>query len=887
MLSVLLAASIAASPGVVPAPAAPVPLAATGAVRETLPNGMRVVLLPDRLAPVATVVMEYGVGSDQDTMPGIAHATEHMMYRGTDGVSAAQFSDIADRMGAEYNAETSNEFTYYYFELPSPYVEVALQLEADRMNGAAMRQSDWAVERKAIEQEVRAQESRPAFKFGLKMSKLFYGDSPLANPTVGTVESFDKMTAADIATFYHAWYRPNNATLIVSGDIDPAAVLARAHQLFDPVASATLPARAATSLGSLASTTLSDSIDFPLPICGLLFRGPGTTDPQYASSLVVTDVLNNGRGALADLAAGGSLLGAFDLQTALPDAGSTFVVGLPGGGGSASTAAKAISDALAAYRTAGLPHELIDAAKLRLSSTQAYTQSSISNLAFGWARAIGQHEDTPYVALDAVANLTDADVNHTFAYYYDPAHQLTALLDPAPHAAMPSFDSKAVAENVRYTPDKVEPLPAWAKATLDVPLRVPASAGSDVTVHMSNGMTLVIRKESVSPTVVVKGEVDMSPELYEPKGKEGVASIASALLPWGTTTYDRKAFDGQVDQIAAGVSLGDDFGLNVTAPNFERGVQLLADGMLHPALSAQAFDVVKTQALTGVAASQKLPSTQASIAQTDALYPPGDPRRRRATPGTIAAITLADVRRWYAFAYRPDLTTVSIVGDVDPVQARALVKKYFGAWKAFGPRPDFRFPNLPQRSPKRQTITVKSHSAVQSEVTMKEVLVLGRRDRDYVPLMLANTMLSGEGTGSLLFKELRQRDGYVYSVDSSIEMEKDGATFTISYASSPKDVDRAQAAAVAILRRLQTVPLDDVELQRAKALLVANRVLPLDSYGGIAGELLAEGETGITAAETDEFWKKLLATTPADIRGAMQRKVRPDHFLRVIVEPES
>ena len=79
-------------------------------------------------------------------------------------------------------------------------------------------------------------------------------------------------------------------------------------------------------------------------------------------------------------------------------------------------------------------------------------------------------------------------------------------------------------------------------------------------------------------------------------------------------------------------------------------------------------------------------------------------------------------------------------------------------------------------------------------------------------MLLANTILSGEGTGSLLFKELRVRDGYVYSVDSKFDIEEDGATFSISYASDPKDVDRAQAAALAILRRLQSVPLDDVEL---------------------------------------------------------------------------
>jgi zinc protease len=158
-------------------------------------------------------------------------------------------------------------------------------------------------------------------------------------------------------------------------------------------------------------------------------------------------------------------------------------------------------------------------------------------------------------------------------------------------------------------------------------------------------------------------------------------------------------------------------------------------------------------------------------------------------------------------------------------------------------------------------------------------------DPDYAALLLANTILSGEGTGSLLFKELRIHDGYVYSVNSKFEIDEDGATFSISYASDPKDVARAEAAAVAILRRLQTVPLDDVELERAKALLAASRILPLDSYGGIARDLLRRTGDGLTPAQTDAFWHKVLALTPEQLEAGMRRKLHPDAFVQVVLEP--
>jgi len=854
--------------------------------QTTLPNGMRVILLPNALAPVATVVTEYGVGSDEDTIPGIAHATEHMMFRGTSDVSATQFADIADRMGADYNAQTQNESTYYYFKIPSVYVGVALRLEADRMTAAAMRESDWESERKAIEQEVRAWQSNPAYAISLKMSKLFYGEnSPIAAPTVGTIEGFNAMRAADIASFYRAWYHPNNATLIVSGDIDAAQVLEQVRRLFGAIPSAALPQRPQITLPPLAATTLRGSFDFPFGLSGLLYRAPGANDADYAASLVALQVLNSGRGALADLSASGKLLAAFDFGSALPDSGAAFVIGIPPLAGSVDAGAQLLSDALARYRTAGLPPDLIASAKLKLVSGLAYEESSISGIAFDWARATQQGLSSPYGVLENVAKLSDADVDRVFDTYYSPEHQITALLAPASLQVTPAINVKGVEENVRYTPSASEPLPDWVIPMLEASPKLPQLSRNESVFRLSNGLTVVTVPESVSPTIVVKGEIDTEPAFFEPPGREGVASLTDELLGWGTTSYDRKAYQAETDAIAADIDLGSTFGATATSEHFDRAMQLLADGMLHPVFPEAGFAASKMKRLQALSAAEQLPEVQAEIAQDEALYGRGDPRIRRATAESIAAISLADVRRWYAFAFRPDLTTISIVGDVTPDRARSIVQRYFGNWQPFGKRPSFNRTSLAQRTPLRQTITIKSPSLTQSQVTLKEILPMRLGDPDYAALLLANTILSGEGTGSLLFKELRIRDGYVYRVDSKFSIDQDAATFSISYASDPKDVDRAQAAAVAILRHLQSVPLDDVELERAKALLTADRVLPLDSYDGIARNLLTATDAGETPAQTGAFWRKVLALTPAQLRAAVRRKLNPDAFVRVVLEP--
>ena len=160
-----------------------------------------------------------------------------------------------------------------------------------------------------------------------------------------------------------------------------------------------------------------------------------------------------------------------------------------------------------------------------------------------------------------------------------------------------------------------------------------------------------------------------------------------------------------------------------------------------------------------------------------------------------------------------------------------------------------------------------------------------RSDADYVPLLLANTILSGEGTGSLLFEELRTRRGYVYSTDSDFSVNRNEAEFSVSFASDPKNVGRANAAVVAIIKRLQSHALPAVELQRAKALLLAERVLPLDSYMGVADDMLRGARDGYANASEGWFWAALLQTTPARMQHAL-RRIDADHFLRVIVEPD-
>lgn len=842
-------------------------------------------IVPNRLAPVVTTSLTYGVGSDDDTIPGIAHATEHMMFRGTGDISSDQFAGIATRIGAQYNAETTNLFTRYHFTVPAAYLGVVLRLDADRMTGASMLPASWAGERGAIEQEVKAHESSPLYRVGLKMNQVFYGKTPYARETVGTIAGFDRMTAADIAAFYHTWYHPNNATLVIAGDVDPAAALALVSAAFGSIPGAPLPVRAPVVMQALPTSTIERSIDFPVPFVALAFRFPGLRASDYAASQVLMAALDSPRGALTDLALKGKVLGALGLASAYPEVGDGMFFAIARPGSDPKLALADVRGVLAGYAATGVPASLVEAAKTRMLAAKAYSAASIPGQAFAWSVALAQGERTPFAIYDSISKVTPSDVDRVLRAYVAPAHEVALILHATAGASVPKVDTAGLAENVAIAQTHAVALPAWTEPYFAAPLRAPRADDSAQSYHLANGLTLAVRPESFSPTVVLQGHIRTAPDLYEPHGKSGVATLTQTLLAFGSAGYDFKAYQAQLDAIAANVGLGTSFSLTVRAQDFDRAVALLADGELQPAFPASDFALMQRNYAQSLLAMQNRPETQAQLARIDALYPKGDPRRRHATGASVGALTLADVRKWYAFAYRPDLTTIAIVGDVSPAHAKAAIERSFGAWRAKGPKPAFVYPVL-HAGKKATSVTVASPTNKQSDVTLSQVIGLHRGDRDAIAIQLANTLLSGEGTGSLLFRDVRTRAGLVYSIDSDAQIGRTGSTFSVSFASDAKNVARAQAAADAAIEGLRTDLLPVQDVQRAKALLLAQGILQLDTYNGVADELLQTSIDGISANDMYRYYTRLLAITPEQIRSAMRKWVDPKRFSRVVVEPQ-
>jgi zinc protease len=854
--------------------------------RAKLDNGMRVVIVHNPLAPVVTVEANYLVGGDETPagFPGTAHALEHMFFRGCTGMTADQTSAIYALLGGENNADTQQTITQYYATVPAADLDVALEAQAACVRGVDNTQAEWDKERGAIEQEVSRDLSNPTYKFISRLTEAMFAGTPYAHDPLGTKESFDKTTAEQLKTFYDKWYAPSNAVLIIVGDVNPATALAKVKQLFAGIKDHPLPARPEVKLQPVKAETFTLDSNLPYVLGFISYRMPGTDSPDYAASQILSDVLASQRGDLyAMVPAGKALAAEFGMVESYPKASVAFGLVAQPAGVDATASIEEMRKILVNYAEKGVPEDLVAAAKRSEIAQAEFQRNSIPGLANVWSNALAaEGRNSPDEDVDAIRKVTLEDVNRVAKTYLLNAATITATLKPVPTGEPVAAKGFGGAEQVTSAPTKPVELPVWAKASLEQ-LKVPEGIAVSSDTTLPNGIRLIVRTDKTSPTVTVMGAIKHDGDLQTPAGEEGLGDVLEELYSYGTTSLDRIAFQKALDDIAATESAGYRFSLNVLKENFSRGVQLLADNELHPALPGDAFKVVKQQTTQFIAGNLQSPGYRTSRALQLGLLPVGDPALREATPATLAKVALDDVKRYHVATVRPDLTMIVVIGDVTPEDAKAVIAKWFGDWKAVGPKPETKLPAVPLN--KASAANVADPEAVQDTVELSQELAINRFDPDYYPLQLGTHVLGGGFYATRLYHDLRQVAGLVYNVDVELGAGESRTTYSVSYGCDPDKVSRARALVERDLKQMSAETVTDAELHQAKALLLRSIPLGESSEEAVAGGMLARAEIGLPLDEPVRAAKKYVALDAAAVKAAFARHIKTDNLVQVVRGP--
>ncbi len=421
-------------------------LAADTTAERELANGLRIIVKTDRRAPVAVVMAWYRVGSIDEVngVTGVAHALEHMMFKGTHTTSTGEYSRVIAAAGGRDNAFTSNDFTGYYAMLQKSHLDLALRLEADRMVNLTLSPEEFAKEIKVVMEERRLRtEDRPRSMVFEQLMATALTAHPYRNPVIGWMSDLESMRIEDARDFYQRWYAPNNAVLVVVGDVEPQQVFALAEKHFGAIPARTLPLRKPqVEPAQLGVKRITVKAPAEQPYVMMTFRAPALRDPErdwepyalrmLAAVLSGSEAARLNRSLVRDQRLASSADASYDGIARGPE--YFFLSATPTSGKSAADVEAGLRREVAKVVSEGVTEEELNRAKAQAIASEVYQRDSM----FFQARTIGALEMTGLshrstdVQLRKLREITTEQVREVARKYFTEDALTIAYLDPQP-----------------------------------------------------------------------------------------------------------------------------------------------------------------------------------------------------------------------------------------------------------------------------------------------------------------------------------------------------------------------------------------------------------------------------------------------------------------------
>ncbi|WP_281982854.1 M16 family metallopeptidase [Azonexus hydrophilus] len=417
----------------------------------TLDNGLKVIVKEDRRAPTAVHMVWYRVGSmdEVDGTSGVAHVLEHMMFKGTPTVGPGEFNKRVAAAGGRDNAFTSRDYTAYFQQIPRERLAEMMALEADRMRHLTVDPKEFAQEIKVVMEERRMRtDDDPQAKLFEQMNAVAYQAHPYRRPIIGWMNDLENMTAEDARAWYDTWYLPNNAYVVVSGDVDHQEVFALAREHYGALAARPLPARKAQVEPRQEGTrqlTTKGPAELPVLIMGYkapILRNPTTDRDPYALEILGGildghDAARFNRKLVREDKLAISAGVSYDSTARGP--GMIYLYGSPSEGRTVAELEAALRAEIARIQQEGVSEAELKRTKAQLVASQVYKLDSV----FGQAMEIGQMEAIGLswkdvdIMIDRLQQVTAADVQAAAKKYFDDDALTIGILDPQPLDGLP------------------------------------------------------------------------------------------------------------------------------------------------------------------------------------------------------------------------------------------------------------------------------------------------------------------------------------------------------------------------------------------------------------------------------------------------------------------
>jgi predicted Zn-dependent peptidase len=877
----------------------------------TLKNGLRVVVSEDDKAPIVAISVWYHVGSKDEPAgrTGFAHLFEHLMFGGSQHSDTSWFGPMQAMGATDLNGTTNYDRTNYFETVPKAALERALFLESDRMGHLlpAVTQQKLDIQRGVVQNEKRGDDNEPGGLLQYAIQQTLYpATNPYHHTVIGSMDDLDHASLEVVKDWFRTHYGPNNAVLVLAGDITEAEARPLVEKYFGDIpagpkstaAAATVPTLKAkvtsTFHDEVANTTLyrmwavpgvtskdTPALDMAAKILGGLassrldnqlvrekktavgvsaylqphervgeFTVEATVKPGIDPALVGKQL----DAIIAELIASGPT--AEELQRAKTQDIAGTIRGLESVGGFGGKAVTLAQGAVFANDPGFYKKELEEEAALTPADVKAAMKKWLSRPVFAFTLAPGKRD--PY---------QESKLAQDSAVKGGGAHVTAA--------------PKSAAASTTGGVDRSQLPPVGKIADLDFPTVEHAK--------LSNGIPVLFAHRSGVPVVRVAIDFDAG-NASDPKSALGTQAFMLGMLDEGTDKFNSTEIAKAKENLGATISASPSMDrsgvyLQALTPNLPQSLDLMADIVRHPAFAPAEVDRVRNQQLAAIAEEAKQPVGLALRTLPPIIYgkahPYGVPFTGSGDPAAVAKLTPADLNAFHDSWLRPDNATIFVVGDTTLAGIMPLLEKSFGDWRSAGPKPvkDFSTPIAPQEG---RIMLFDRPNTPTSLIFAGQILPVKGTD-DLTALMEANDVLGGSFL-SRLNSDLRETRHWSYGVAGFISRVQHRVPYLI-YAPVQTDKTGASIAAMRddISAFLNGKGVTPEEMSRT----IDGAVRELPGQFETADAVMGGMEANVLYHRPDDYYETLAsryrALTPASMDAAAKAAIDPAKLTWVVV----
>ena len=867
----------------------------------TLPNGLKVITHVDHRLPLVAVDLWYHVGplNERAGRTGFAHLFEHMMFEGSEHVGEKAHIKYVQGAGAtDVNGTTDFDRTNYFETMPANQLELALWLESDRMGFLmeGLNRDLLKNQRDVVRNERRQGEGRPYDVAQEElMHELFPKDHPYYPDVIGSHADIEAARIADIRDFHQQFYTPNNASIAVAGDFDPVKLKALLTKYFGPIPAGPKvePVNVATpAITKQRRETVTDTVK--LPQLEIAWLTPARFTPGAEDAQVAMFALGEGKVSRLDQAL------VYKAQIAQSVTCGVDALKLTGVAQCEITAKPGVKLAdleavvwkeIDRLQKEGPTDEEVEAAKATALSRKIEGLQRLGGFG-GVADTLDLYNqytgDPGYLPKDIAATeaVTKASAQAAAQKYF--TKDSVAIVECVP--------GKKVLNDVPRSPDNtdadvklVNPYTDEFEKAQDWRKTAP-KAGPAVMVHLpvpetftlANGLKVYLVPEHALP-VLSATVVSRAGSENNPAGKAGLATLTAQTMGEATTTLGLSELANAQERIGTriGVSAnmeGASAQMTVLTNHTNEGMKLLADVIEHPALNSDDLERLRKQRLTGI--QQESDNVQAMASRVGPKLVFGDTPYGTSGSGTtdsVKALTLDDVKTFYAANYGPKDSALVLAGDVTVAEARKLAEENFGKWTGTASA-EAVIPPAPKLG-LTHVVIIDKPGAPQTALLAYGVGVPANSP-DIPAISVMNYTLGG-AFASRINMNLREAHGYTYGANSQYLSYSDGGLFVAGGLVRTDITGPAAKELMGEITKFPGSPSTEAEMTQAKDARVQSLPGQFETTEAIAGSMASLFVFKRPLDYYATLPAKYRAVTEADVERVAKEDIHPDQLIIV------